>query len=98
VFDRAALIALPPDLRQRYVAELYAALPSNCQGLLITLEYPQQDRDGPPFSVHEDEVRARYSEHWDVALCERRNIPAAHPGFVNGASRVDTAVYALHRR
>jgi thiopurine S-methyltransferase len=98
VFDRAALIALPPDLRQRYVAELYAALPDNCQGLLITLEYPQQDRDGPPFSVHEDEVRARYGEHWDVALCERRNIPAAHPGFVNGASRVDTAVYALHRR
>ena len=98
VFDRAALIALPPQLRQRYVAELYAALPNNCQGLLITLEYPQIERDGPPFSVHEDEVRARYGEHWDVALRERRNIPANHPGFVNGVSHVDTVVYGLSRR
>ena len=98
VFDRAALIALPPQLRQRYVADLYAALPSGCRGLLIALEYPQQDRDGPPFSVQEDEVRTRYGVHWDVTLCERRNIPADHPGFVNGASRVDTAVYRLHRK
>ncbi|HOV95530.1 MAG TPA: thiopurine S-methyltransferase [Thermomonas sp.] len=98
VFDRAALIALPPALRQRYMGALYPQLPSACRGLLITLEYPQQDRDGPPFSVPEDEVRTGYGSHWDIALQERRSIPPEHPGFVNGASRVDTVVYALHRR
>jgi len=98
VFDRAALIALPPAMRQRYVGELHARLPGGCRGLLITLEYPQQDRDGPPFSVPEDEVRALYAETWDIDLLERRAIPAGHPGFVNGASRLDTAVFGLLRR
>lgn len=98
VFDRAALIALPPDLRQRYAHELYAALPSGCRGLLITLEYAQDERDGPPFSVAEDEVRRLYATDWQTDLLERRPIPPDHPGFVAGVSRLDTAVYALRRR
>lgn len=95
VFDRAAMIALPPELRQRYIQEVYAKLPSGCHGLLITLEYPQQDRDGPPFSVQETEVRAQLEPVWQVHLQDRRPIPADHPGFVAGASKLDTAVYKL---
>ena len=38
VFDRAAIIALPPEMRARYVREVYGKLPSGCRGLLITLE------------------------------------------------------------
>lgn len=98
VFDRAALIALPPDLRHRYAHALYAALPGGCRGLLVTLEYPQAERDGPPFSVSEDEVHALYDADWQVDLRERRPIPTDHPGFVAGVSRLDTAVYALRRR
>ena len=98
VFDRAALIALPPDMRKRYVDWLYSQLPSGCRGLLITLEYPQHERDGPPFSVGEDEVHALYDHHWCVDLLERRPIPRDHPGYVDGVSRLDTAVYALQRR
>lgn len=97
VFDRAALIALPPALRERYTGELYAALPAGCQGLLITLEYPQAEREGPPFSVPEEEVRALYASHWQVQRLERRPIPRQHPGFVNGVSQVDTVVYRLDR-
>ena len=40
VYDRAALIALPPPMRERYVHELHARLPSGCRGLLVTLDYP----------------------------------------------------------
>lgn len=98
VFDRAALIALPPALRQRYVGELHARLPTGCRGLLVTLEYPQDERDGPPFSVPEPEVRELYADAWSVDLLERRPIPADHPGFVNGVSRLETAVYALQRQ
>ena len=98
VFDRAALIALPPELRRRYANELYAKLPAGCRGLLITLEYPQAERDGPPFSVPGDEVRALYGRDWDIELLERRPIPPEHPGFVSGVSRLDTAAYALRRR
>ena len=98
VFDRAALIALPPAMRQRYVGELYARLPQGCRGMLITLEYPQADRDGPPFSVPQDEVEALYAREWDIVRIDRRPIPADHPGFVSGASVLHTAVYALQRR
>ena len=98
VFDRAALIALPPELRRRYANELYAKLPAGCRGLLITLEYPQAERDGPPFSVPGDEVRALYGRDWDIDLLERRPIPPEHPGVVSGVSKLDTAAYALRRR
>jgi len=98
VFDRAALIALPPELRIRYARELYSKLPTDCRGLLVTLEYPQAERDGPPFSVEEGEVRAEFGRDWTIDLLERRPIPADHPGFVSGVSRLDTAAYALRRR
>ena len=98
VFDRAALIALPPELRQRYAREVYAKLPTGCRGLLITLEYPQAERAGPPFSVPQDEVLSLYSADWDIELLERRPIPPKHPGYVAGVSQLDTAVYAVRRR
>lgn len=98
VFDRAALIALPPELRIRYARELYARLPAGCRGMLVTLEYPQDERPGPPFSVSADEVHALYDRDWDVDLLEHRPIPTDHPGFVAGVSRLDTAVYTLQRR
>ncbi len=98
VFDRAAIIALPPELRARYATELYGHLPAGCRGLLITLEYPQDDRPGPPFSVGEDEVHARFDHGWDVERIDRRPIPSDHPGFIGGVSRLDTAVYTLRKR
>jgi thiopurine S-methyltransferase len=99
VYDRAALIALPPPLRRRYVGELHARLPAGCRGLLITLEYPQHEKQGPPFSVPEAEVRELYGRDWDVAMLERRDILAREPGFVaEGVGALETAVYRLARK
>ncbi len=98
VFDRAALIALPPELRVPYARELYARLSSGCRGLLVTLEYPQQQKAGPPFSVDEDEVRALYGGDWQINVLERLDILAAQPGFVaEGVSSLDTVAYRLRR-
>lgn len=99
VYDRAALIALPPALRQRYVREVYGRLPSGCRGLLITLEYPQAEKAGPPFSVEEDEVRALFSPQWEVGVLERREILAQQANFsAEGVSALHTVVYELRRR
>lgn len=98
VYDRAALIALPPDLRRRYVRELHAHLPSGCRGLLITLEYPRTEMDGPPFSIPEHEVRKLYGEQWNVDLLERRAILAQQPRFIEqGLTALDTVIYRLSR-
>jgi len=99
VFDRAALIALPADLRRRYVRELQARLPAHCRGLLINLEYPQHEKSGPPFSVVEDEVRELYSRDWDVTTLERRDILATQQRFIDeGVTALDTVVFALRRK
>jgi thiopurine S-methyltransferase len=99
VFDRAALIALPPAMRPRYAGELYARLPQGCRGLLITLEYPPEEKQGPPFAVPEAEVRELYGREWTVEVLERRDILAQQPGFqAEGVSALDTVVYRLMRR
>ncbi|MBD9435508.1 thiopurine S-methyltransferase [Pseudoxanthomonas sp. PXM03] len=98
VYDRAALIALPPALRRRYLDTLYASLPSGCRGLLITLEYPQQQKDGPPFSVGQAEVEALFASPWQHVLLERRDILDQEPRFqAEGLTALTTAVYRLRR-
>lgn len=98
VFDRAALIALPPDLRRRYVKELHARLPRGTRGLLITLEYPPHEKEGPPFSVPENEVDDLYARDWKIEVLERRDILAQQPSFIDeGVTRLDTVVYRLDR-
>ncbi len=98
VFDRAALIALPLALRQRYADQLYARMPTGCECLLITLEYPQHQKQGPPFSVEGDEVQALFSRNWRIDVLERKDILAEQPGFVaEGVSSLQTAAYRLHK-
>lgn len=98
VFDRAALIALPPGLRQRYASALYSSLPGGCRGLMITLEYPQHEKIGPPFSVDEDEVHSLYAREWRIDRLDRRDILATQPGFLaEGVTRLATVAYRLER-
>ena len=97
-YDRAALIALPARMRQRYVQTVYGALPGGCRGLLITLEYPQAEKAGPPFSVDEAEVRELFAPYWQVELLERRDI-LQQPDFIaEGLTAMSTAVYRLEKR
>lgn len=99
VFDRAALIALPPELRKRYADEVYSLLPQGCRGLLITLEYPPGEKQGPPFSVTEAEVRDLFEAQWHVDVLERRDILAQQPTFIEeGVTALETVVYRLIRR
>ncbi|GAA5235455.1 thiopurine S-methyltransferase [Verticiella sediminum] len=99
VYDRAALIALPPDMRRHYVEHVYAGLRSGCRGLLVTLDYPQDEMDGPPFSVPDADVQALYAPHTEASLLDRRDSLAKEPKFLAaGASRLDTLTYRLARR
>ena len=98
VYDRAALIALPPEMRPRY-ADLHARLPAGCRDLLITLEYPQEQKSGPPFSVSADDVDATYARDWTIEALDRRDILDEQPGFIaEGVTRLHTAVYRLTRK
>ncbi len=60
-YDRAALVALPADVRTRYVAHLRTLFAPGSTGLLVTFVYDQSKAEGPPFAVDEDEVRRLYA-------------------------------------
>lgn len=99
VFDRASLIALPPAMRARYAQHLLAVLPRGVQTLLITLEYDQQQMNGPPFSVQEAEVLALYAEHCQVDRLLAINALEDEPGFrQRGLNRLEEKVYLLTPR
>ena len=81
VYDRASLIALPPSLRKRYAEHLTAILPARAEILLVTLEYPQAEMQGPPFSVGEAEVRQLYEPRYRVATLQAKDALAENPPF-----------------
>ncbi|MDP4537719.1 thiopurine S-methyltransferase [Alkalimonas collagenimarina] len=60
-YDRAALIALPVEMRQRYVKHLRRVLPEGSTLLVISLEYPPEEKQGPPFAVFEAEIRQLFA-------------------------------------
>ena len=70
VYDRAALVALPQEMRARYVDHLLSLLAPQVPLLLLTFEYPADEIDGPPFSVDEEEVRALYAGRRNVTRLE----------------------------
>jgi len=98
-YDRAALVALPPEMRPRYAARMAElTLPGN-PGLLLTLEYDQAQMPGPPFSVPEDEVRALLGADFEVEHLSRADTLAASPRFAErGLSGLHESAYRLTRR
>lgn len=65
VFDRAALVALPEEMRIRYSAHL-SEITGNAPQLLITFDYNQSIMPGPPFSVPEAMVRRYYDASFAI--------------------------------
>jgi thiopurine S-methyltransferase len=72
VWDRAALVALAPDVRPRYAATLCRAMAGGGLILLNAFTYDRSRMDGPPYSVPEDEVRALY-EGCDIDKLDERD-------------------------
>jgi len=96
VYDRASLIALPPDMRPRYASHLASILPKGAAILLVTMEYRQAEMSGPPFAVSEDEVRKLYEKHYVVTRLFTKDILAENPRFrERGLSALSEKVYQL---
>jgi thiopurine S-methyltransferase len=98
-YDRAALIALPPDLRWRYIKQLNHLLSKDACGLLVTLDYDQSLIAGPPFSVDEDEVLQLLSPDWRVKRVADLDVLAQGVKFKQaGATSLMEYAYRLYRR
>lgn len=74
IYDRAALVALPPDVRRRYAAHL-KEISNHAPQLLISFEYDQTLLEGPPFSVTQNEVRELYGDAYQINLKTSEALP-----------------------
>ena len=93
VFDRAALVALPGEMRRRYAAHL-AAITGRARQLLITFDYDQSVMDGPPFSVTGDMVRALYETDFSIARLEGTGVA----GGLKGIAQATEEIWLLEER
>jgi len=79
VYDRAALVALPEDMRRRYASHLVEIAGSAPQ-LVICFTYDQRLVDGPPFSVDADEMRRHYAGTYALQALEQVDVPGGLKG------------------
>lgn len=73
IYDRAALVALPPAMRPGY-AEQLLALTGAAPQLLITFEYDPAEKDGPPFPVLPAEIEQHYATRYTLETLSRKDV------------------------
>jgi thiopurine S-methyltransferase len=97
-YDRAALVALPPGMREPYFATLATLLPRGAGGLLISFEYQQELKDGPPFSVETAEIVRLCGGRFSLRELERVDVLTTSPKFAElGIPALHEIAYALRR-
>jgi thiopurine S-methyltransferase len=69
-WDRAAMIALPPETRKRYVPHLVSLMKPNGRILLVTYDTDKPADAGPPYPVKTLEVQEAYAPYGSVELLE----------------------------
>ena len=79
VYDRAALIALPANMRIDYSQHLIN-LTAGAPQLLISFHYDQSLAEGPPFNVSAEEVAAHYAQAYDIHLLADEILPTGLKG------------------
>ena len=80
-YDRGALVALPPEMRVRYVAHMAALMPPDGRVLLISYSYNQSETKGPPFSVPQQELETLFSEGFRVEILSEEDVLRSHQGL-----------------
>jgi len=93
VYDRAAMIALPPELRARYAAHLQTLLTPKAKLLLITLHFDAAG--GQPFSVPPEEVASAYTGTLITTLASLDGREDAPGPVERGATFVHENVYRI---
>ncbi|MCM8913885.1 thiopurine S-methyltransferase [Pseudomonas inefficax] len=97
LYDRAAVIALPSQMRGAYMQLLSGLLPTSCQGVVVTLDYDQALLGGPPFSVGDQELRQGFAG-WQVDELEVVEVIEESPKFLQaGVSSLLERVYRVSR-
>ena len=78
IYDRASIVAIEKLERRKYVDHLFSFLDPAGRILLITLEYNQNQMNGPPYSVPPEEIKSIFEPLGSLKLLETRDILDDH--------------------
>jgi thiopurine S-methyltransferase len=99
VYDRASLIAFPPDRQPRYAEQLMMLAPDAAPILLITLEYDNREMQGPPFSTPADRVERLFGRRYRIERLESGDALAGNPGLqARGLTAMTETAWSLQPR
>lgn len=99
IYDRAALIALPDAMRQNYVKKLNELSRPGVRQLLITFDYDQSLREGPPFAISASYIEQAYSTDWIIEAISNQDVLPAQQRFARqGLTYLNEAVYILEKK
>jgi thiopurine S-methyltransferase len=90
VYDRAALVALPPHMRERYTQHL-VNVSHGAPQLLICFQYDNDLLTGPPFSVEDELVESYYRQHYHIKSLYRDYVK----GGFRGKNEIFESIYML---
>lgn len=93
IYDRAALVALPAEMRDQYIAHLMTITHTKPQ-LLICFEYDQTLMAGPPFSISDTEIHRHYESSYELILLESMEVS----GGLKGQCAAKEKVWLLRNR
>lgn len=79
IYDRAALVAVAPEQRRRYVEQLWRSSASGARLLLVN--FVHDIGSGPPFSIPQAELEEVTSGYFSLELAGEREILEAEPRF-----------------
>lgn len=98
-YDRAALVAMPPDMQQRYAAKMAELLPRGGKVLLVGLDYDPAQMQGPPFNISQDWVRDLFGKNFDVSVVDARDgLTKSEHLKKRGITWLEEASYLLVRK
>ncbi|MEX2396947.1 MAG: thiopurine S-methyltransferase, partial [Balneolales bacterium] len=74
VYDRAALVAMPPGKRPAYINKIKEVTNNNLIMLLVSFTYHPTSITGPPFNVPEEEIRDLMGSQYTVMKLDSLNV------------------------
>ena len=76
LYDRASVVALPPDSQARFGVMLGQLMAPGAPGLMLSFEYPPEQREGPPFATDERQLREVLGANFEFEVLARHDLGA----------------------
>ncbi len=98
VYDCKALIALPPDVRKKYIDHIVKCIGNKVRILLLTRESSCQITP-PPFPINKTEINLLYGSYFDVQLLNCVSLTNILERLINkGYAEITESVYLISEK